>query len=224
MTRVSAGGHNLLDGQGHPTAFADVIGFTEAPERSRMRQALKGSAAQTQANGYRLFSKGDTSMVLALRAGMFGLARSQFHLAHHSGRFYGMPHTTPMRGTLVVKTKAKAGNRVAFLLSHRINKSERSHQEASMSEAERKLRAALYADHEALDIQLADDLLKGGFEVIALGDYNRHGGLVFDGMLKERGTNPDRICASHGVYLGPMSWLSNAGSDHPRAFISDVRF
>lgn len=221
MTRLSLGGHNLLDGAGAATPFADAIGFTEAPARNVVKQSLRWSTKDPRR--YRLFSKGDLSMVLALRAGVFGLATSRFHLAHHSGRFYGIPHTTPARGTLVVKTKTKAGVKVAFLLSHRINKSERSHQEASMSEAERKLRAALYADHEALDIQLADDLLKAGYEVVGLGDYNRHGGLVFDGLLRERGTNPDRICASHGVYLGPMTWLSKVGSDHPRAFISDVR-
>ena len=219
MTKLSLGGHNLYDGAGTPTPFADAIGFTEAPSIKVMRRRL-GWRADPR---YRLFSKGDPSMVLALRAGLFGLATAQFHMAHRSGQFYGMPHTTPMRGTLVVKTKTKDGRKVGFLLSHRINKSERSHQEPSMSQAERKLRAALYADHEALDIDLADGLLKDGYEVVALGDYNRHGGLVFDGLLNERGTNPDRICASPGVYLGPLSWLSKAGSDHPRALVHDAR-
>lgn len=214
MTALSIGEHNLYDGAGTPTPFAEVLGFTEAPARARMRKAL---------NGYRLFSKGDTSMVLALRSGFFGLARSQFHMAHHSGRFYGFPHTTPMRGTLVVKTKTKAGQKTAFLLSHRINKSEASHQERSMSVAERKLRERLYADHEALDIDLADGLIKAGSLVVALGDYNRHGGSVFDGLLDERGTNPDRICGSPGVYLGPISWMSPVGSDHPRAYVHDAR-
>jgi hypothetical protein len=218
-TRVSLGGHNLLDGDGTPTAFADIIGFTEAPARAVVRRSLGWRVR----GGYRLFSKGDPSMILALRVGLFGPASSQFHMAHRSGQFYGIPNTTPMRGTLVVKTRTKAGRKVAFMVSHRINKSERSHQEPSMSEAERKLRAALYADHEALDIDLADGLLKHGFPVVAIGDYNRHGGLVFDGMLDERGQGADRICASHSVYLGPISWLGHVGSDHPRALVENAR-
>lgn len=198
------GTHNLLDGAGRVTPFADVILFTEFPvaKLARLR-----SLAKLARHGYLTISDArQPDLVIAAKRRIFA-RRGETYTHVVDGR----PKVTPNRGTLVGLLEQKATRvPVAAVDSHRINA-----WYSPWIRGERVFREQAYRAHELADADLVERLESSGYRVVAGGDPNAPAGVEAYRLtrLHERGDHLDRVASRR---IGPGQLLTKEGSDHHR--------
>lgn len=204
MRPFTLGTHNLLDGAGKVTPFADLILFTEFPVtlvgRSQAMAALR-------LHGY--FTTSDRrqpDLVIA----------AQRHLFTRRGKTYthvidGVPKVTPNRGTLVaLLVQRSTGVDLAAVVEHRVNA-----WYPPFIRGEAKFRADAYHRHAKVSADIIERLETSGYRVVAGGDPNAPHGVNAYALtrLHERGDHLDRVASRR---IGPGERLTKEGSDHWR--------
>lgn len=208
MTLPSIGTHNLLDGAGEPTGFADYLFFTEsAPGAIR---AVLGDDYEVRV------CEEQRDLVIAWRKGTFqpkrnkkGEERTGYKQAHG-----GRKKVTPHRGTFWIIGYDSEGVECVLVVEHRINAAFPPYRRG-----ERHYRPRMWRKHTRITLRRIKRWLRKGFRVYAGGDLNTpHGVNGYKGVLYERGFHIghgyDRVGSSE--LLEGAEELSRKGSDHPR--------
>ena len=208
MTLPSIGTHNLLDGAGEPTKFADYLLFTESdPDAIR---AKLGDDYEVRV------CKQQRDLVIAWRKGTFtpklnrrGKERIGYKLVHP-----GVRKVTPHRGTFWIIGYDSEGVECVLVVEHRINAAF-----PPFRRGERFYRPKMWRMHKRVTLRRVRRWLKKGLRVYAGGDLNTPRNVLgYDGVLWERGSNAghgfDRLGSSEMLEGGEE--LSHMGSDHPR--------
>lgn len=197
------GTHNLADESGLPTAFADVIGYTEAAVLG-----LLARYAEWTEKRQLIVCQAQRSLALSLKKDLFRITERMYFRAHE-----GEARVTPARGTFIVKTIHRpTGRKVAFVLEHRINAAF-----PPFVRGEDKLRETNWRKHQKLTLHTIRVLKQENYTVFALGDLNTPSDVEgYAGHLTELGHGYDRIACSRDAGLADFQRLSRVGSDHHR--------
>jgi len=196
------GTHNLHDEAGRPTAFADIIVFTEAVA-SEVRDAL-------EPKGYVVVVCSEQKdLVIAYKKGTFvPKGKPHYRLIHG-----GVAGVTPHRGTFWLKGTLR-GKKTVVIVEHRINAAF-----APFVRGEPKFRQSMWRKHTRFTVGLIKRFIERGWVVLAGGDLNTIRSVKgYRGTLKEYGQHFDRL-GTHGVRSRGFVVLSRAGSDHPRILV-----
>lgn len=208
MTLPSIGTHNLLDGAGEPTPFADYLFFTES---------APGAIRKLLGDDYEIrVCAQQRDLVIAWRKGTFtpklnrkGKERVGYKQAHG-----GWSKVTPHRGTFWIIGEDADGVPTVLVVEHRINAAF-----PPFRRGERFFRPRAWRKHTRITLRRVRRWLRKGWQVFAGGDLNTpHGVSGYQGVLYERGEahghGYDRVGSSED--LDAAEKLSNEGSDHPR--------
>lgn len=208
MTLPSIGTHNLLDGAGEPTGFADYLFFTEsAPGAIR---ALLGDDYEIRV------CEQQRDLVIAWRKGTFtpkvnskGKERVGYKRVHP-----GIRKVTPNRGIFWILGTDSEGVECVLVDEHRINAAFPPYKRG-----ERVYRPLMWRRHTRMTLRRIRRWLRKGFRVYAGGDLNTTPGVDgYQGVLYEVGHRVghgfDRVGSSED--LEPGEELSRMRSDHPR--------
>jgi hypothetical protein len=198
MTTI--GTHNLGDRRGTPTAFADVILFTEAiPDRIR----------EVLADEYDVHvCRWQKDLVVATRKGVFA-KRSERYLPAGPG----VRKVTPHRGTYELVGRLE-GVPCAILDEHRINAGFPPYRRGKGW-----FRSAMWKFHTGITLRRIRHHKRLGRLVLAGGDVNTPPNVDgYRGVLQEVGRTVghgyDRLASNRP--LRAVRPLSRMGSDHPR--------
>lgn len=206
MTARTLGAHNLHDEAGVPTFFADVVLFTEAIPATIIAKARAARARATaRLAGYTIrVCKSQRDLVIALKRRHYKVTGVRYFPAHG-----GREEVTPHRGIYVVEAIDRAtGQRVAFIVEHRINAAF-----PPFIRGEARFRATCWETHTALMLWVIQEY--DGWEIRAGGDLNTPARISgYRGRLNEVGSGLDRL-GSNGR-LRNFEVLSRKQSDHPR--------
>jgi hypothetical protein len=197
---TTLGTHNLLDHVGTPTAFADVILFTEAIP-ARVIAAL-GDDFDVHV------CRRQKDLVVATRKGLFAKRLERYFPAGP-----GVRKVTPHRGTYELVGRMN-DQTVAIIVEHRINAAF-----APFRRGEGWFRSAMWKFHTGITLSRVRYHKRKGRLVLAGGDLNTPRGVSgYKGTLHEVGASGghgyDRL-GSNGPLLN-VEVLSRMGSDHPR--------
>lgn len=191
------GTHNTHDEAGTPSAFADVLFFTEAiPERVR---------AALEPLGYVVAPcRWQKDLVIAWERGVFVPRRKRYKLAHP-----GIAKVTPHRGTYWIVGRLH-GKRAVLLVEHRINAAFPPYRRG-----EATFRRLSWSWHTRLTLRQIRRFRRQGLLVVCGGDTNTpHGVSAYRGLLHEAGSHFDRLGSTRP--LAEVQLLSRMGSDHAR--------
>lgn len=198
------GTHNLLDGTGRATPFADLILFTEFPV-TRLRRA-RALATLTRHGYFTVTDRRQPDLVIAARRRLFKRRGKTYeHVVD------GRAKVTPNRGTLVgLIEQRRTLVAIGAVCEHRINA-----WYPPFKRGEPEFRAAAWRRHEIVTGGIIRRLQDSGYETVAGGDPNAPKGIDAYELtnLREVGGGLDRLAArriGHAFLLGAM------GSDHPR--------
>jgi hypothetical protein len=207
-TLPTLGTHNLLDGAGEPTGFADYLFFTES---------APGAIRKLLGDDYEVrVCEEQRDLVLAWHRAFFtpkrnskGEVREGYKQAHG-----GIKKVTPHRGTYWVHGYDSEGVRCVLVVEHRINAAF-----PPFIRGEARYRRRMWRKHTRITLRRIKRWLRKGYRVYAGGDLNTpHGVNGYEGVLYERGFQLghgfDRVGSSE--MLEPARELSRMGSDHPR--------
>lgn len=195
IVTITVGTHNLLDGAGRVTPFADVILYTEAPPREQLD--LPGGFTVKRCRWQR-------DLVAAWRP-VFTATRTRYRLAHP-----GVPTVTPRRGTYAIEGHMFHGARTVVIIEHRINAAFPPYRRG-----EAMFRRACWRRHTRLTLGMIRRYQRRGFVVIAGGDLNTPPNVTgYRGVLEEAGTGFDRIASSLPIRMSSVGGFG--GSDHRR--------
>lgn len=202
MTQFSVATHNLHDQAGTPTAFADLIGFTEAIPRAVDAEMKKA--------GYRTVRCWrQLDLVIAYNPKVF----RKVGIARYKKVVDGVKKVTPDRGTFKVRFELlSTREKFACFLEHRINAAFPPY-----IRGEGMFRRGMWHKHTKVSLDWIQQTIDAGNSVIAFGDLNTPAYVRgYDGVLGvEIGDHYDRIGVD-GFRLGKVEYLSKEGSDHPR--------
>ena len=201
MSPFSVGTHNLHDLAGIPTAFADLIGFTEAIPKA-VKSKLLG-------RGYKVLTCWQQrDLVLAYDAKVF----KKVWTTRYKRVVNGRRRVTPNRGTWRIRLRVIAtGELVDVFLEHRINAGFPPY-----VRGEATFRRQAWQRHTSVTLKWIHRSISKGRKVIAFGDLNTpHGVKGYRSVLGEVGSHFDRIGA-HGFRLDSVLYMDRAGSDHLR--------
>lgn len=193
------GAHNLHDEAGRPTAFADIIVFTEAIA-SEVKDEL-------QPKGYVVVvCKEQKDLVIAYKPDVFQPTHEpRYHLIHG-----GIAKVTPHRGTFWIKGRLR-GKKTVIIVEHRINAAF-----PPFVRGEPRIRQSRWRKHTRFTVGLIRRFVKRGWVVLAGGDLNTIKSVKgYRDVLTEYGDHFDRL-GVHGVRSRNFQVLSRSGSDHPR--------
>jgi len=192
---TTLGTHNLLDGKGEATPFADVILFTEAPRRVR-NESL---------DLYRVYScKRQWDLAIAVGG---DLAGDDFREHYKRALPFSVRKVTPNRGTYWITEDVE---KVAILVEHRINAAFPPYKRG-----EGLFRRLGWEMHTRMTLRIVRRLKRQGYTVYAGGDPNTPRGVSgYRGALKEVGNGLDRLGSTRR--LVDVEVLSKNGSDHHR--------
>lgn len=199
--RLTVGTHNLLDGVGRATPFADLILFTEAVPYA-VRQDIGDTHAVRSCPQQRDLTIAWNLDLDVQEIGDF------YHLAHN-----GRAEVTPHRGTWVQLLKIE-GERIKVPVTHRINA---AHPPYIRGEA--AFRRRNWQHHKRIDTGIVRRAIDTDWHVIAGGDYNTPPHVLAFPLrlgLAEEKRGLDRIATTGRIVPGSVDVLSHAGSDHPR--------
>ena len=197
---TTLGTHNLHDHTGTPTAFADVILFTEAIP-ARITAAL--------GDDYDIHvCRWQKDLVVATRKGTFELGSQRYTPAGP-----GIRKITPRRGTYELTGRLN-GEPAVILVEHRINAAF-----PPFRRGEGWFRSAMWKFHTAATLRRIRHHKRKGRLVLAGGDLNTPNGTWgYKGTLHEVGNGIghgyDRLGCTRP--LEGVEELSRMGSDHPR--------
>lgn len=199
----TVGTHNLADEHGLPTAFADVLGYTEAAVLG-----LRARYAEWREKRRLIVCQAQRSLALSLKKDLFRVTERMYLRAHE-----GRAGVTPARGTFVVKTIHRpTGRKVAFVLEHRINAAF-----PPFVRGEAAFREACWDNHQKITLNAIRVLKQENYTVFAFGDLNTPSDVEgYAGRLTELGHGYDRIACSRDAALADFQRLSRVGSDHHR--------
>lgn len=194
---LTLGTHNTGDHRGHPTPFADIIGFTEAIPR-KVRRELKKT--------HRVYVCGfQRSLVIAISRDIDVKRVVKHYRLVHGGRAKVTPHRGEFWLTLLMDDVDSA-----VQVGHWINAAFEPY-----VRGEADFRSAMWERHQRIALRIIERHIARGREVYHAGDLNTPRGVSgYDGVLNERGTHYDRIGSTRP--LGPGKVLSRLGSDHWR--------
>lgn len=200
MTKFGA--HNLHDEAGKPTAFADIIVFTEAIA-SKVRDVLipKGYVV--------VVCQEQRDLVIAYNPDVFQPTHKPRYKLIHGG----VAGVTPHRGTFWLKGRMR-GKKAVIIAEHRINAAF-----PPFVRGEPRLRQSHWRKHTRFTVGLIKSFIKRGWIVLAGGDLNTIKRVKgYRGVLREYGDHFDRV-GVHGVGSKNLQVLSRSGSDHPRLVV-----
>jgi len=204
--RLTVGTHNLLDGAGTATGFADLILFTEAPSIAEVRADLGPGYIVKRCRWQR-------DLVIAWRRNLpIEFLGQRYRLAH-----LGLALVSPHRGTWTVKLLID-GARVKVPIGHRVNAAF-----PPFKRGEALLRPRWWQRHADIDDLLIGRAIDAGWEIVAGGDMNTPPDRLAysaDLGLAEHMRGLDRLATTGRVER--FERLGNAGSDHPRLRIDVV--
>lgn len=189
---TTLGCHNLLDGKGSPTPFADVLLFTESHPLARL-------------SGYQTWvCDRQRDLSICVVAGLLSDATPHYKRVH-----WGIRKVTPNRGTFWL-TGTMDGEKTVIVVEHRINAAF-----APFKRGEGLFRKTMWEMHTRASLRIIKRLKAQGYRVLAGGDLNTPRGVSgYRGVLKEAGDSLDRLGATSK--LTNVQHLSRMGSDHPR--------
>lgn len=194
------GGHNLLDGKGRASGFADIIGFTEAPS---VLEVLRDLGPEYYAKECGL----QKDLVIAWRKDRDIRIKGDRYFPAHPGRKL----VTPARGTWKIRFGVLSED-VEVILDHRINAAF-----PPFIRGEKVFRLAMWKLHTGISKALARRAKRRGHIVVALGDPNCSPSMTAYGKVlpHEYGApEKDRIASNRRLVDGET--LSKEGSDHHR--------
>lgn len=200
--RLSVGTHNLLDGKGTATPFADLLLFTEAIPYLVRQQIGKSHEVRSCPE------QRDLTVAWRRTLPVEELGAHYFPVVTREEAEAGV---TPHRGTWVLKLRLH-DTRVKVLIGHRINAAF-----PPFKRGEDAFRAEEWTQHRTTDARIIIVAKRNGWEVIAGGDLNTPpdvAGYPHSLRLAEARKGLDRI-ATTGAIIGARN-LSRVGSDHPR--------
>lgn len=209
---LTFGLHNLYDEHGDPTAFADVIAWTEAiPRTVRQRLGLQ----RPPAKDYRTYAPREIpGVALSWKDNIIEIQDKGFRIAHPGS---SKTPKTPQRGTVWVDgVHILTRIPFRFIAGHRINNAF-FQMDGKPDRGGNPERRRLWAHHQAMDAKLTG-VAEAAHRVVVIGeDGNKPEGEVFLG-LAETQHGYDRIGWSkdHRIRLQDVETLSREGSDHPR--------
>jgi hypothetical protein len=195
------GTHNLHDEAGTPTAFADIIVFTEAIPRN-IKRVLRPL-------GYRVNVCGpQRDLVIAYKKGTF----QRRGLNHYKKIHGGVAEVTPHRGVFWIHGRLN-GHKAVIIAEHRINAAFPPY-----IRGEAKFRAECWNKHTNFTVEKIRKWKRKGKIILAAGDLNTPRRVKgYRGELNEAGNGLDRV-GVHGVKAHDLVRLSFEGSDHPRVY------
>lgn len=216
------GTHNLHDEAGVPTFFADVIIFTEAVAPTIVAKARQKLAhAQGRLRGYRIaVCHQQPDLVIAYRRRLFKAAGP----ISYNQYVDGVPGVTPNRGTgMQILELRHVYQLVPVVFEHRIN----AWHSSQPDRGERVFRRRMWMKHTSGTLDILERLRDSIGLALAGGDVNTPDGIAgysLDGVL-ERGDHLDRLALARDrkhrrAELGPATYLSRKGSDHPRVRVT----
>lgn len=193
---TTLGCHNLLDGKGEATPFADILFWTEAA-------GAVGPTIGTKHKNYVTGRQRDLGISVAHSLG-FADVKPHYKRCH-----WGIPKVTPSRGTFWL-TGRIGDERVALVDEHRINAAF-----APFKRGEGLFRKTMWEMHTRMTLRIVRKLKRQGYAIYAGGDLNTPRGVSgYRGVLNEVGQGFDRLGSTRR--LADAEVLSRMGSDHHR--------
>lgn len=194
------GTHNLLDGKGRATGFADVLFFTEAPSVEKVLEQLgPGWLAKACPQQKDLVVAWKSDRDIRWRAGTY--------IPVHPGRAL----VTPARGTWKVVLRI-LGEDVVFVFEHRINAAF-----PPFIRGEKLFRLAMHKLHTGVSKQIARRAKKKGLVTVGIGDPNCSPKMsAYGHVLPHEFGAPEKDRIASNRRLVNREVLSKEGSDHNR--------
>lgn len=192
---TTLGTHNLLDGEGQATPFADIIFFAEA-----IPEIVREEIGRTH-DLYVCERQKDLVIAVAKSLGIDDFVE------HYKKAHWGVRKVTPSRGTYWLTSAALE---LAVVDEHRINAGF-----APFKRGEGLFRKTMWEMHTRMTLRIVRRLKRQGYTVHAGGDLNTPRGVSgYRGVLHEVGEHFDRLGSTEK--LTDAQRLSRKGSDHFR--------